>query len=567
MTHLSHLLRADVRRFKLPVAVWLLIQVMDTVYTVMRPGLAADPLLRPAVDLLQGVLWLARWLGLIVLVPLVVQAHPLVGSDAFWMTRPIAWRALLGSKLVLLGTTFVVLPAVFEVVLMAACGVPFAQIGRVSLQTLLFGALLLAVIMAVSAVTRNLSRSALVVGGALVGFVLLINVVIAVLIRSMASGPLLNPVTGRGQPSPTGFVITTLFLIATAGVQIVVQYRTRLTRASIAAGLAGLAVAVLAGAFWPSNQQLLSAPAWAHREAALRFAVASPTGEFSLRQGGYAAASDEWQVGSARLRLIGVEPGWVPMLRLADSTAQFADGTTLHTAENGDSSTVPIESDDEQPAAVMTRHVLGVTRLWPSPGHDRPEAVPTIVVSQSDFNKHEGATATFRGRFLVDLDQIQIVGTLPLHPGAEYRDSRRRLVIDRVVPRSQAVSLLIRQFSAGSVFDADALPGLSLYLRNRVLAEAVTGEEEAMHVSTSMGLPSFFGMWGWGYSQVPGNGFRVTGEFVRFPPYGSDHTGLGLGAAWVSGAELVLVHTVPAGSVTRTVEIPAFEFRPAPPRP
>ncbi len=37
--------------------------------------------------------------------------------------------------------------------------------------------------------------------------------------------------------------------------------------------------------------------------------------------------------------------------------------------------------------------------------------------------------------------------------------------------------------------------------------------------------------------------------------------------SWLSHAELVIVRTVQWGSVTRTVEIPGFEIRAAPPPP
>jgi hypothetical protein len=572
MRHLSHLLRADVHRFKLLLAVWLLIQIMDTLFTGLAPAITPDPRLEGIVGLLGNVLFVARWLGLCVVVPLVLQTHPLVGSEAFWMTRPIPWQALLASKLVLLGTVFVVLPTLCEVLLMALCGVPLAQITRVSLQTILFNGLWLVLLMAVAAVTRNLARYSLVIAGALVGVVLVINVVIAVLIRSMPDGPQLNGVTERTEPSSYGGVVLMLLVIVAAGVQLLVQYRTRRTRVSVGAGLAGLVVAVLVVWFWPSNQQLLPVPAWARREPALRLVPASPIGEFSRMQLDSMPPGDEWRIGGAQLRLSRMQPGWLATVRLVDGSAQFADGTTLATAGTGDASAVPIESGesgDELPAAIVMPHVLGVRRVWQAPQQverpDRPPAVTAIVVSEADFKKHEGATATYRGRFLVDLDRIEIAARVPLHAGAEYRSLRRRLVIDRVVRQNQAVSVRMRQFTAASMFDPE-LPGLSsFYLRNRSAANAVEGSEQGVGgVSTSMGLPLLFG--GWHSSQASGNGFRALSQFIRFPAAGIDDSALDLGAAWLAGAELVIVQTVLAGSVTRSVQIPEFEFRTAPPR-
>ena len=60
----------------------------------------------------------------------------------------------------------------------------------------------------------------------------------------------------------------------------------------------------------------------------------------------------------------------------------------------------------------------------------------------------------------------------------------------------------------------------------------------------------------------------MTGSYLRFP----DHTfpqdePIDVSASWLSNAELVILRTVQWGSVTRTVEIPGFEIRAAPPLP
>ncbi len=48
-------------------------------------------------------------------------------------------------------------------------------------------------------------------------------------------------------------------------------------------------------------------------------------------------------------------------------------------------------------------------------------------------------------------------------------------MIDQVIPQAEAVSLRVRQFTMSTMFDADALPQLSFYLRNREAADAVAG--------------------------------------------------------------------------------------------
>jgi len=173
MTLVAHLVRADVRRFRLLLAAWVLVEIADTVFTGVQPLLTGDSRASMTIGLLAMVLFFTRWLGMIVIVALVVQTHPLVGSDAFWMTRPIPPRALFASKVLSLATTFLAVPALCVVVLMAAFRVPVEQIVLVAIQTILFQSLWVAIVMALSAMTRNLARFVLVAGALLVSLMAL----------------------------------------------------------------------------------------------------------------------------------------------------------------------------------------------------------------------------------------------------------------------------------------------------------------------------------------------------------------------------------------------------------
>jgi hypothetical protein len=561
MKLVAHLVRADVRRFRLLLAAWVLIEVLSTVFTGLQPVLAGDPRTMPAVGLLGTVLVLTRWLGMIVIVALVVQAHPLVGSDAFWMTRPIPPRALLASKVLLLGTTFIAVPALCEMVLMAACLVPIREMVPVSLQTILFQSLWVAFVMALSSLTRNLARFVLLTGGLLASLVLLFSVMIAVAMRDMSGGPRLSVVASRPVLSPAADVVSLLLLITAAVVAVVVQYRTRTTRLSVSAGVAGVAIVILVAWMWPWHPRPLPVPEWASRETALRLVAESPKGEFSSEHWSPWSRSEGWRIGRARLRLSGIEEGWLATVRLADSSMQFDDGVTLANAGNGYQEPIPFESIDDSPTRVVTRHVLAVGRVsegsqgnWPAAG------VPALVVSQADFTKYSAASGTYRGRYLVDLDRVEIAAALPLQPGAEYRDRRRRILVDQVIPQTQSASIRVRQFTAATMFDSAPLPQLSFYLRNRDAAEAVAGSPGGtLHMTT--GLPSMLGFYP--ASGGSGDGFNATAEYITFPGY-SKEDAVNISPDWLSRAELVIVRTVQWGSVTRTVEIPGFEIRAAP---
>ena len=142
-------------------------------------------------------------------------------------------------------------------------------------------------------------------------------------------------------------------------------------------------------------------------------------------------------------RWAGIETGWLAMLRLADSTVQFDDGVDVaHRAKTGPPATVPFESVDECPMPFV---VAADPRREPGAGgvarvRAITEAMPAIVMSQADFRKYSAASGTYRGRFLVDLDRVEIASVLPLRPAPNIAMPRRRVVIDQIVPQAQTPS-------------------------------------------------------------------------------------------------------------------------------
>ena len=566
MTHVAHLVRADARRFRVLLAVWVLLQLADTIFRAVRPMLAADVRLATAVELLGTVLYLTRWLGMIVVVALVVHSHALVGSDAFWMTRPIAWRELLASKLLLLGTAFVVVPCVCDVALMVASRVPVSDIPAVTVQTALFQCLWLFVCMAFAAVTRNLARLALVGGGVLVGLVLLLNVVIAMMLRNFPDAPQLTDVTARAVTSPVPAVVMLLMVIASAMTLVAIQYRTRSVRASVATGVIGIAITIFIAVIAPWPLRWLAPPDWAKQESAIQVVSDSPRGEFRpFEAGGPWNSVGAWRIGSLPLRAQAVEDGWLATVKLENGSVAFDDGTTLTTAGNGYSASLRRAPAEDPPLDGVVRRVLGVSRLLDHSPAPRAVSAPVIVIPQADFKKYEGVSGTYRGRFVVDLDRIETAATLPLQPGAAFQAHDQRVIIDRVVAQGGSVTVLLRLITSASMFDAETPPQMTFYLRNRAAAEAVAGSPHGMSgLSTGLAVPMVMG--GWTHSEASGNGFQIASSLYRFPgAYTMDGVPVELSAEWISQAELVILQTISSGSVTRTIEVAGFQMIPAPP--
>ena len=248
---LTHLIAADVRHHRLLLAAWLVIVAATATVDGARPMLTDGALVR-TVGVLGSLLSLTQTLLLLVLIPSVVQTHPLVGSNAFWMTRPIPPDILLVSKIVLLGAATVALPTVVESVLMAVYHVSGAQIVSVAAQTALHQTFWMILLMTAAALTPNLMRFALVCGGALVALALFLAVTVAMFMTRMNDLPLAaGGGGGGGTDEPTaGFVLNVLVVVVGLAT-LVVQFRSRSRLRSVPVAATGLLLAFAIESMWP----------------------------------------------------------------------------------------------------------------------------------------------------------------------------------------------------------------------------------------------------------------------------------------------------------------------------
>ena len=203
MKLLLHLLAADIRRFRLMIGLWLVISAASTALDGLRPMFASEAFGMNGIDVAGDLVGLAKVLFGFVLIPLVVQTHPLVGSDAFWMTRPIPPRTLLASKLILLVAAIVVVPVACEVALMIAYKVPPQRMAAVAVQTTLWQTMYLTVVMVLAALTRNLARFALLFGGLLLALALTTVIMVTIAMARMDDAVAVGVTMSGGPPPPS----------------------------------------------------------------------------------------------------------------------------------------------------------------------------------------------------------------------------------------------------------------------------------------------------------------------------------------------------------------------------
>jgi hypothetical protein len=562
MNRLAHLVATDVRRFRLIIAASLAVSVAVATIEVIRPLAAAHPRAFVAASLTATLIWVANVLITIVLVPSVVQAHPLVGSDAFWLTRPIDPRTLLASKIALLSILLIGVPVLCELVSMILYVVPAGQMGRVAVQSALFQALIMIGLMVPASVTRNLGGFAMLCGSAVMALALAIalaGILAASRIDEDYSGAL---VVGFGSPAlaseiddSTEAVLVTALAIAAGLAILLVQYRTRLRSRSLPTGAAAVALAwVLLEAWpWPVLRPHITVPDWSSAPGSLRLSADPSSVKF---EGDlyWAGAERRWRRASAHVKLAGLAPAWRAMVRVESASLDLGDRGRLTARGLGYAGIVALDAPDELQEREVIRDLLGVTRVG---GFNRTHAedVVLFVVREAEYVRHIGSAGAYTGTFFVDLSRDEIASVLPLRSGASYQHDADRFVIDDVKYAS-GISVRMRRSAARTMFDRRVPPVYSYYLRNPRRREATTtsvqsllrnsfgGAVSGRHVSVSSDWTGF---------SVEEERIFTQAASAETPPYA-----VPIDAAWLAEAELVIVRNTRAGSVVRTLEIRGF---------
>lgn len=547
MKTVLHLMTTDVRHWWPLLAAWIAIVILCAIAPCAGPWLAGgDVRLLSRLEIPAMLLTIAYPLVLLLAIAQVVQADPLVGARAFWMTRPIPARALLASKVLLLATVAVIIPVIVEVVRMAVHDVPWSVQLGVAIETALSHALLLSLLMAGAAVTENLSRLLMLIGMALGA---LTSALVAMV---MLFGPRVQTSYPGWSllPDPTTDLLQLGLMVAAASAAVAAQYLTRSrARAATCAAVGAVVAMLLPGVWpWPILQPKNDAPAWARGDTALQPRV-GPMGAMRFVPT-VAMDGTEWIGITAPLEIDGVEPHYTARVGIVDATIRVGQESLTSYRE-----LFPVEplrlGDALHPIFAIQRSVLQVDHVPTPPGLSRMPSLTLFSTDGPDLRKHAPGTGEYRGRLRIALNEHVVEAVLPLSVGAHHRGGAYGLTIHGVSERWGVVSVQAHESLAISLFSRRAEPYYGFYLRNQVARAAVHGAAQAVGEATGAMrlLPIALNI-------DRRSGFTAREVAMRFAVQpGMNADGIAIDETWLADAELVVVRMSPAGSVERDLYI------------
>jgi len=548
---IRHLMRYDARALKTPLLVWAAVLALQLAIVAVGPLVfgEVDRSGRVVVDWGQGgtVLRLAMT---VILAALLLQRDTPVGTSAFWLTRPIAGRAMWSAKLLSLAGWCAALPAVLGGLLFVWLGVSAVAAMRVAGQMFVEQAIFVAFAVAIASLTATLAHFVLAaMGGMVVVWMLtpalrtLRGVVPAItvpypdaILHAWIGSVLFAAVAISAHQYLTrrharGWMVAVACLMLAQGTLVVV----RNAPAQDASMRRGPSYTPPADVVVRLSEQAVDEPIFLQRD------IERPTPGRALSAGVWVDGPQDAivyePVGVVRSEAVtAAEP--VTVVRWTDDKRR-GPWWTARVAVNGD-----------QPYRSL-KAALGVDRL----GLSRSASVPMlqVYVGMWPMEAYRAFAAkgggTLRAEVAVRAYRYRVAGTLPLRAGASYAADDHRFAIVGVERTMRGLVVDAREAFAGAQpADTERTRIIRYILRNRSRREAVCFVNELVERTF---LTVGFGSG----PDRPGSGLRRL-EFDSRLALGD---GIAFTDEWVAGAELAVLEPEELGTFTQaaSTRVPA----------
>jgi hypothetical protein len=553
-----HILRKDVRRLRWWLALWTALLaarvLLATSGTLVTSDGFAEQILMEQV---KGALGIATFVLFGVLIARLVQEEPLVGLDWFWLTRPYDRWSLLGAKLTFPVLFFVVLPLVAELTVMAAYGAGTWDMLRASSVFVARDARWTAGLMLFAVLTPTLVGFALGIAATGAALSLALLGVFAVGMLRIGEETRPSPVL----PDATQAVVaTTLFILACLAV-IVYQYHRRRRGRALALATVGLAAVVFVPSIWPwriTSVVPVAPAAVAQDTASVTVLVDRTSPPAIIDEPPFRRRDARRRQVSLPVELGGLPPGYRSQGTFAESRLELQSGEILESRQTVGSTFVAL-ADFAGERAHELQGVLGDVRVLPVLSRDViPPHVRLLSVTDEQLARYGSEPGRLTTTFHMPLQHSRVAGTLPLAEGALLRRGDMQIELVRFQQRLDGCTILLRQWRATSFLSPPEYRQHDFLLRNTQRQEAHAASPQRR----SFGASGFFLSSLVGFSLVPGRqGFSVDHLWMDYPPrWGMKADRPTIDAHWLTGADLVVVETVPAGVISRTTVLDDFRM-------
>ena len=536
-----HIFRKDFRHLRVYLAGWLgLLIVAPFVVTLEFP-----------LQFLSIVLIAALKIVLLAfIVSSLVHSDSLVGSRSFWLSRPVSATQLLVAKSFFLAGTLIFPTLLVEVLILLFNGVTAPDIVRSIPETLFYTLVAIAILMVLSALTRNLLQM-LAFGLVSVVATTLFAMVILGIFEFSAWLPI-DPMA-RVTLQSSKWIGFLLCLTVTAGIMVCVQYLTRRTKPNIILALSALVPCILLPIqFW--TWDLVAAVRKPERTVVDPEGIKARIDHPSLRfyQKTSTSLRHKRMVLHGNIVVEGHPPDLTVVPYRVRYSASFGSGDfgyggsdvnkyerrQLRRTEVFD--TGPSDLDDVRVEAI--EKALGGVRLFASKFRLEPGYVPVFLeIPKEEFDRKSATVGKLSAQVDFLFQRIEIT-PLAMEAGARYRrGSDHAEVLDVTIQGKRKKVMFISLKESSHKLLPNLPKNRSYVLRNRSRGEALLadGRNSNLFGKVPFVLPT-----------VSPNKLNLHFSLVQIDP--------SYGPEWFEGAELFRIDITYVGAISKSLQMDNF---------
>jgi len=447
MNLITHLLRKDIRRSRGLLIAWLLLLILHGVLVSSRvnPG---DQLKQAVFAMISGAVPLFKALLLVVIVPFVVQDEPLVGTIAFWLTRPISRGTLLLAK-TLYAMAVLVLPALLvEMIVLAANGFTPHDLALAAPEILLGQIKLIVIVAVIAALTPTFGKYAIVGASGLIAWWV---AVLALQWARMYLHPdrIFEQAMNGSLEKSTSVAVGLMAILVCAAV-VAHQYLSGRTFRSYIAGSAGVVAILAVQSLWRWDFLFLPVP----RSNVPLFDVSAVV----IALASDATARDVSEIrgqGPARKEIwASIESSGVPSMyslraksiwpRLTRSNGSKLDVESTHNTQ------LSMRLNQDALVAALGGTPIANPDTWSAKG---AQNTPLFVIDAATYGKDYDQPLNLSADIDFIGSKYLVTAEMPLAKGARSDQGSKHSVITEVLSQPDGVDVVLRERKPNLLFD------------------------------------------------------------------------------------------------------------------
>lgn len=444
MPHAYLVFEKDLRQFRLILLSWLG-AVGVTHGVALLGGMLLNTHLMFRITQPLVLQWLSALQAVLILifVPLIVQSDPMVGTTAFWLTRPISRLSLLRAKAVLVGSVFVGIPLLLEISVLALNGLAWKDVFPAALLIALEKSAFIVPVFLVASLTGKFHEFFIAGIAAVLGCV-----AAWILLPALVPGLCFSGAPGTA----FGSLQQQMLIVFVSALLIGHQYKTRRTQRTI--------VGVLAGAlFIPWALCVLP-------QGVLQQDVCRINPPQVVIQTGQAVVAEDMVSGNrlARDRIVsipihvrGLHSGqFAVLLRVSGPLIVYGPDVQLRSSGPLRSPAVLLSSRELQDPI---QHALkDFIVMNPYQGADN--RYPVFRLPEQVYDQYQKQRGVYEGLGAFDIYEYRIGARMPLVRGAKGFSGRTESVVLDVIEKPSGVTVIVgeKTLNVSSAFSKGGAP-------------------------------------------------------------------------------------------------------------